>query len=213
MTNSSSQIETHHHLTMGMLPEETGVRQDSLLTKRSQLAFRPSFSTQTRVSPPPSPPGQPITPSNALKHASTYRFGISPGKVCARRPRVVRQSDDNDTLAVTKAEAGQVTVRSAGSLAASKNAKLDHQLTFSEFMYAKNLFLTAIDNAKWGDDTTDSFNWFFHNLDNHPMREEGTAERERCCFTHQERAWTGMTSLRSEKLTTSGPSTKTFSPK
>jgi hypothetical protein len=87
--------------------------------------------------------------------------------------RVVRQSDDNDTLAVTKAEAGQVTVRSAGSLAASKNAKLDHQLTFSEFMYAKNLFLTAIDNAKWGDDTTDSFNWFFHNLDNHPMREEG----------------------------------------
>ena len=87
--------------------------------------------------------------------------------------RMVRQSDENDTLMVTKADEGQVTVHSAGSLAASKNAKLDHQLSFSEFMYAKNLFLTAIDNAKWGNDTTDSFNWFFHNLDNHPMREEG----------------------------------------
>ena len=40
-------------------------------------------------------------------------------------------------------------------------------------MFTKNLFLTAIDNVKWGDDTVDSFNWFFHNLDNHPIREEG----------------------------------------
>jgi hypothetical protein len=27
----------------------------------------------------------------------------------------------------------------------------------------------ALDNVKWGDDTTESFNWFSHNLDNHPM--------------------------------------------
>ena len=85
----------------------------------------------------------------------------------------MRQSDENDTLAVSKSEEGQVTVRSAGSLTASKNAKLDHQLSYVEFMYAKNLFLTAIENAKWGDDAIDSFNWFFHNLDNHTMREEG----------------------------------------
>ena len=97
---------------------------------------------------------------------------------------VVRQPDENDTLTITKVEAGQVTVWSAGSLAASKNAKLDHQLTYSEFMYAKNLFLMAIDNAKWGDDTIDSFNWFFHNLDNHPMREEGDrGERELLLYT------------------------------
>jgi hypothetical protein len=75
--------------------------------------------------------------------------------------RTVRQSDENDTLTITKVKEGQVTVRSARSLAASKNAKLDHQLSFSEFMYAKNLFLTAIDNAKWGDDATNAFNWFF----------------------------------------------------
>lgn len=82
---------------------------------------------------------------------------------------MVRQSEDNDTLTVTRAEEGQVTMCSAGSPPVSKNVKLNHQLTFSEFMYVKNLFLTAIDNAKWGDDTTTSLKWFFHNLDNHPM--------------------------------------------
>ena len=85
----------------------------------------------------------------------------------------MRQSDENDTLAVSKSEEGQVTVRSAGSLTVSKNTKLDHQLSYVEFMYAKNLFLIAIENAKWGDDAIDSFNWFFHNLDNHTMQEEG----------------------------------------
>ena len=54
---------------------------------------------------------------------------------------------------VIKADEGQVTMCPAGLLAASKNAKLNHQLSFSEFMYAKNLFLTAIDNVKWGNDT------------------------------------------------------------
>ena len=52
---------------------------------------------------------------------------------------------------------------------ASKNAKLNHHLLYAEFMYAKNLFLTAINNAKWGKETVDSFNWFFHNLDNHSI--------------------------------------------
>ena len=87
--------------------------------------------------------------------------------------RSVRQADENDTLAVAKTDEGQVTMRSAASLVASKNAKLDHQLTYSKFMFTKNLFLTAIDNVKWSDDTVDSFNWFFHNLDSHPIREEG----------------------------------------
>ena len=106
----------------------------------------------------------------ACKHVPLWYFSREGLHEAAR---MVRHSDENDTLAVTKADEGQVTMYSAGSLAASKNAKLDHQLSFSEFMYAKNLFLTVIDNVKWGDDTTDSFNWFFHNLDNHPMQEEG----------------------------------------
>lgn len=120
----------------------------------------------------------------ARKHVPLWYFAREGLREAAR---VVRQSDENDALAITKAEEGQVTVRSAGSLAASKNAKLDHQLTFTEFMYAKNLFLTAIDNAKWGDDATESFNWFFHNLENHPMREEGD-RGERALLLYASRA-------------------------
>ena len=106
----------------------------------------------------------------ACKHVPMWYFTREGLREAAR---MVRQSDENDTLAVTKADEGQVTIRSAGSLAASKNAKLDHQLTYNEFMYAKNLFLMAIDNTKWGEEAVDAFNWFFHNIDNHPMREEG----------------------------------------
>ena len=61
-------------------------------------------------------------------------------------------------------------------------------------MYAKNLFLMAIDNAKWGDDTIDAFNWFFHNLDNHSMWEEG--ERgERVLLHYASRARTDYDKL------------------
>ncbi|KAG8217399.1 hypothetical protein J3R82DRAFT_5539 [Butyriboletus roseoflavus] len=67
--------------------------------------------------------------------------------------------------AFTKVDEGHVTVRSASLLTAFKNAKLDHQLSFSKFIHRQY--------EKWGDDTTDSFNWFFHNLDNHPIQEEG----------------------------------------
>ena len=131
----------------------------------------------------------------ARKHVPLWYFSREGLHEAAR---VVRQSDENDTLAITKVEAGHVTVQSASSLAASKNAKLDHQLTYSEFMYTKNLFLTAIDNAKWGDDTIDSFNWFFHNLDNHPMREEGD-RGERALLLYASRArmdWHNKLALR-----------------
>jgi len=66
-----------------------------------------------------------------------------------------------------------MTVRAANSLTASKNAKLDHCLTYAEYMFAKNHFLTAIENAKWGNEALDAFNWFFHNLNNHQLQEEG----------------------------------------
>ena len=74
---------------------------------------------------------------------------------------------------VTKSKEGQVSVHSAGSLTASKNMKLNHHLLYAKFMYAKNLFLTPINNMKWGEETVDLFNWFFHNLDNHSIQEEG----------------------------------------
>ncbi|KAG6330540.1 hypothetical protein ID866_8549 [Astraeus odoratus] len=87
--------------------------------------------------------------------------------------RTVHWSDENETLAIMQAHEGNITVQAANSLTASKNAKLDHQLSYAEYMFAKNYFLVAIENAKWGNKAVDAFNWFFHNLDNHPLWEEG----------------------------------------
>ncbi|KAG6330001.1 hypothetical protein ID866_9088 [Astraeus odoratus] len=87
--------------------------------------------------------------------------------------QTVRWSDENKMLAITQAAEGNVTIQAANSLHASKNVKLDHQLSFVDYMYAKNRFLIAIENAKWGNEAVDAFNWFFHNLDNHPLRDEG----------------------------------------
>ena len=71
-----------------------------------------------------------------------------------------------------------MTVHTANSLTASKNAKLDHCLTYMEYMFTKNHFLTAIENAKWGNEALDAFNWFFHNLDNHQLQEEGNCSEQ-----------------------------------
>ncbi|KAG6328127.1 hypothetical protein ID866_10961 [Astraeus odoratus] len=87
--------------------------------------------------------------------------------------QTVRQSDENETLAITQAAEGNITIQAANFLHASKNMELNHQLSSMDYMYAKNCFLIAIENAKWGNKAVDTFNWFFHNLDNHPLQDEG----------------------------------------
>ena len=110
----------------------------------------------------------PVRPADyAIKHIEAHKhillWYFTQEGLC-EAAHTVKQLDENNTLAVTKIEEGQVMVHSASSLRASKNMKLNYQLSYIEFMYAKNLFLTAINNVKWGDDAVDSFNWFFHNL-------------------------------------------------
>jgi len=107
---------------------------------------------------------------NDKKHVPLWYFTREGLREAARS---VRHADENETLAITQAAEGNMTVRAANSLTASKNAKLDHCLIYAEYMFAKNHFLTAIENVKWGNEALDAFNWFFHNLDNHQLREEG----------------------------------------
>ncbi|KAI6144102.1 hypothetical protein BKA82DRAFT_3983537, partial [Pisolithus tinctorius] len=81
--------------------------------------------------------------------------------------QTVRCLEENDTLAITQAGKGNITLHTANSLTVSKNARLDHNLPFTDYMYAKNHFLTCIQNAGWGNQLVDTFNWFFHRIDNH----------------------------------------------
>ncbi|KAI6144046.1 hypothetical protein BKA82DRAFT_164311, partial [Pisolithus tinctorius] len=76
--------------------------------------------------------------------------------------QMVRCLEENNTLAITQASEGNITLCMANSLTASKNAKPDHTLTFTEYTYAKNHFLMCIQNTGWGNQLVDALNWFFH---------------------------------------------------
>ncbi|KAG6328539.1 hypothetical protein ID866_10549 [Astraeus odoratus] len=90
----------------------------------------------------------------AFKHVPMWYFTREGLQEAAQ---TVRQSDKNEMLAIMQAAEGNP----------------DHQLSFVDYMYAKNCFLIAIKNTKWGNEAADAFNWFFHNLDNHPLWDEG----------------------------------------
>ncbi|KAI6146811.1 hypothetical protein BKA82DRAFT_159967, partial [Pisolithus tinctorius] len=64
--------------------------------------------------------------------------------------QMVRCLKENVTLAITQVGEGNVTLCTANSLTVSKNARLDHNLTFANYMYAKNHFLMCIENTGWG---------------------------------------------------------------
>ncbi|KAH0836834.1 hypothetical protein J3R83DRAFT_8613 [Lanmaoa asiatica] len=100
--------------------------------------------------------------------------------------KLANTADDNDMLDLMHTAQGNVMARATTLLTASKNTRLDHQLPFSEFLFARNYFLTTIQNAKWGDTTVDTFNWFFHNIKNHTIREEGDrGERALLHYVHR----------------------------
>ncbi|KAL4064092.1 hypothetical protein V8B97DRAFT_2011143 [Scleroderma yunnanense] len=116
------------------------------------------------------------TSNYALKCLENFKFihmwYFTRDSLC-KAAKTVWCLDKNETLAITQAAKGNVAVRTANSLITSKNVKLDHHLTFAKYMFTKNHFLMAIENAKWGNDIVDSYNWFFHNLDNHPLQDTG----------------------------------------
>ncbi|KAL4072389.1 hypothetical protein V8B97DRAFT_2023553 [Scleroderma yunnanense] len=117
-----------------------------------------------------------LTPATATPTTSLFNLDLTI-KVMSTLP--IRPSDyalkwvenykHNDTLAITQAIEGNVMVCMVSSLTALKNTKLNHQLTFAEFVCAKNCYLEAIKNVKCGDTMIDALNWFFHNLENHPL--------------------------------------------
>ncbi|KIM60733.1 hypothetical protein SCLCIDRAFT_45074, partial [Scleroderma citrinum Foug A] len=86
--------------------------------------------------------------------------------------RVLCQDDAKESLALTQDTGTGLTLRPTLSISASKFAKYDHNLTFAEFLFAKNNFLTHIERAKWPGPVFDSFNWFFYNLETHVLRQE-----------------------------------------
>ncbi|KAG6328015.1 hypothetical protein ID866_11074 [Astraeus odoratus] len=83
--------------------------------------------------------------------------------------RVICQDNAKESLALTQEMEGSLALCSTLLVTASKHTKYDHNLTFSDFLYAKCNFLMHIECAKWPLAVIDSFNWFFYNLENHML--------------------------------------------
>ncbi|KAG1776788.1 hypothetical protein EV702DRAFT_1227478 [Suillus placidus] len=79
-----------------------------------------------------------------------------------------RSVADND-LSITRTD-DQLTLRPTSAFKASKAATADHELSFSIFLRAKNLFLVQISKAKWPQPNIDALSLFFWHLENHPIQ-------------------------------------------
>ena len=97
--------------------------------------------------------------------------------------RTLRQSDAKDSLALTQDTDSGLTLRPTIAVSASKRTKYDHDLTFPEFLFAKNNFLACIERAQWPAPVIDSFNWFFYNLETHALR-QGEERGERVLLNY-----------------------------
>ncbi|KAG2029158.1 hypothetical protein BDR03DRAFT_881687 [Suillus americanus] len=75
---------------------------------------------------------------------------------------------DND-LSITRTD-DQLTLQPTSAFKASKAALADHELSFSIFLRAKNLFLVQISKAKWPQPNIDALSLFFWHLENHSIR-------------------------------------------
>ncbi|KAG2156563.1 uncharacterized protein EDB93DRAFT_1079506 [Suillus bovinus] len=74
-----------------------------------------------------------------------------------------------DDYGLTKVD-DQLTIRPASAFKASRAALADHDLPFSVFLRAKNMFLVQISQAKWPQTHIDSLSLFFWRLENHAIR-------------------------------------------
>ena len=132
------------------------------------LAFNPDKTVSSALSKCPSKYA--IKRLEAFKYVPLWYFSL---EGLADAARSLRQSDAKDSLMLTQVADMGLALHPTITVAAFKQARFDHNLTFSEFLFAKNNFMTSIEHAEWPAEVVNSFNWFFYNLDTHQLRQEG----------------------------------------
>ena len=79
------------------------------------------------------------------------------------------RSTADDALGIAKSD-DVLTLKSAASIKASKNALLDHELPIADFFQAKNALLQQAKLAGWPEKHLNALSFFYWNLENHPIR-------------------------------------------
>ncbi|KAG1769281.1 hypothetical protein EV702DRAFT_978898 [Suillus placidus] len=100
-----------------------------------------------------------------FEYVELWYFSLEGCKDALKSSRSVA---DND-LSITRTD-DQLTLRPTSAFKASKVAMADHELSFSIFLRAKNLFLIQISKAKWPQPNINALSLFFWHLENHPIR-------------------------------------------
>jgi hypothetical protein len=79
------------------------------------------------------------------------------------------KSQADDAFGISSAH-DVLTLRLVTSVKASRLARADHDLSFSELLQAKNVFLQHTKRNGWLDKHVNALAQFFWNLENHPIR-------------------------------------------
>ncbi|KAG6372370.1 hypothetical protein JVT61DRAFT_7811 [Boletus reticuloceps] len=86
------------------------------------------------------------------------------------------KSHTDDTLGISRVE-DLLTVRSINSVRASRNALPDHELTFMEFIRARNNFLDYAEKTEWPKSNLNAVATFVWRLETHPTLELPLGEK------------------------------------
>lgn len=124
--------------------------------------FDETVSVGDSISPRPSQYA--IQKLNNFDYIELWYFSPDGCKEALRTARSVA-----DDFGLTRVD-DQLTIRPAYAFKASKAAVADHDLLFSTFLRAKNLFLMQLSKAKWPQSHIDALSLFFWHLENHPIR-------------------------------------------
>jgi hypothetical protein len=143
--------------------EEENERLESEKKKPKMNGFNVTSTIGDAIAPRPSQYA--IQKLNNFEYIELWYFSPDGCKEALKTSRSIA----DDTFSLTKLD-DQLTIRPTSASKASRSALPDHELSFSTFLRAKNLFLTQASTAKWPQANLNALALFFWHLENHAIR-------------------------------------------
>jgi hypothetical protein len=131
--------------------------------KPKMNSFNATVTVGDAIAPRPSQYA--IQKLNSFEYVELWYFSPDGCKEAMKTSRSIA----DDTFSLAKLD-DQLTIRPSSAFKASRSAIPDHELSFSVFLRAKNLFLTQANSAKWPQTHLDALALFFWHLENHSIR-------------------------------------------
>ncbi|KAG1793830.1 uncharacterized protein HD556DRAFT_446303 [Suillus plorans] len=138
-------------------------RFDAEKKKPKMNGFNATVTVGDAIAPRPSQYA--IQKLNNFEYVELWYFSPDGCKEAMKTSRSIA----DDTFSLAKLD-DQLTIRPASAFKASRSALPDHELPFSIFLRAKNLFLMQANAAKWPQTHLDALALFFWHLENHSIR-------------------------------------------